>query len=165
VNGLGHRLVGASCALGVAQVAHATVPQALALTAGAVAFSAGSHLSPDMDGHGIRHEMFGHRGLLHWWGLPAVVAGAMAWRAVPLLWWGPVIGWSSHIFPADFVFGKMGFGIPRGVPLWPGRYGYRLGFGLRVTGRFTNHSVLESLATVLVALVLVIQIRSFTIDV
>jgi hypothetical protein len=128
-----HRLFGAACGGGVAVAAGWPAWQAAAAAALAAVTAAGA-LSPDLDQRGpwraadgvLPDEALGaggpmrHRGLTHWWGLPAVAAAAM--QAAPAAWqwaaWALLAGWASHLV-GDFVFGKASRGRGPGVPLMP----------------------------------------------
>jgi hypothetical protein len=121
----------------------------------AVAFSAGP-TSPDLDDtrtwkkldRWIPDEWLGdggpmqHRGLLHWWGLPAVVGLLISLFAAetPITWaaWAVVVGWASHIV-ADAVFGQRGYGTQRGVPLLP--WWSHIGCGFKSNG-YVQHLVI-----------------------
>ena len=62
--------------------------------------------SPDADQTWL--SAFGHRRGVHGWWWPALAGVALAlspFGAVDALW-GPIIGWGSHLFPADWFFGK-----------------------------------------------------------
>lgn len=166
MKGLGHRAVAVSVALGVPQAldaigwAHIAPEQAVAAAVLAVPFSAGP-LSPDADLPGSWLARFGHRHGVHGWWWPALAAWGLLSSPAAAIYaaWGPIIGWTSHLFPADFIFGKQGRSIPKGIPLIPfcGRRKWnRIGLGLRVTGRDGDgHSILEASATALVILGLI----------
>jgi hypothetical protein len=147
VNAAGHQAVAANLTLGLAATGLVEMGDALTLTVGAMLTAAGP-FSPDADNRRPLNRWLAHRQSLHWWGWPLLVALALAPTAAPVAAYGPVIGWTSHIFPADFVFGRGGQHIPRGIPLWPWRGSRRLGLGLRVTGPFDGHSLIEGAATV-----------------
>lgn len=148
----GHRIVAANIVLAIPMD---SAEKALML-AGAVLFSAG-RFSPDLDAREPARTIFGHRGILHWWGLPAIAAVALCIAGAPIYLYGPVIGWGSHIFPADYVFGKAGYGTGEGVPLWPYKDSPRLGLGFKVSGRFVGHSGPELTATIVLGTVLFFQ--------
>lgn len=174
----GHRVTAVSMTLAVAQVGHATgfydIPREMAIITALVAslFSAGKW-SPDCDNRGWIKEIFGHRYGIHWYGWPLIAMAAIAYLtgAAPLaatfVLYGPALGWLSHIWPADWLFGKRGRHIPRGIPVWPWRSSPRWGLNLRVTannerggGWFAaklfgrrKHSVLEFYATLGIAAV------------
>jgi membrane-bound metal-dependent hydrolase YbcI (DUF457 family) len=109
----------------------------------------------------LPQSMRGHRGILHWWGIPAVAWlvllphhgwAAQQLLAVPILadlvaalngmphvdpsvqWatWALIVGWSSHL-AGDFVFGQ---GHRAGIPLTP--------VGNYVGLRFDTGGVLEN---------------------
>jgi len=125
----------------------------------AVPFSAG-RFSPD----GRLDQMLGHRQAVHWWGWPVAVLALVAFLGLPWPCYGPALGWLSHLFPFDFLFGKGGRSIPKGIPLWPWRGSKRLGLGLRVTakrsaieraaGSRRTHSLAESAFTAVLAVAL-----------
>jgi len=139
-----------------------------------IPFSAGP-LSPD----GIE-RLFGldHRYGVHWYGYPLLVIAILLWFGAPLVALGPVLGWLSHIWPADWLFGKGGRDVPRGIPAWPIRplgrdrrgnrpRGKRYGVDLRVTANTRGwrrifgkreHSVLEYVATFALLPILAFQL-------
>jgi hypothetical protein len=63
-----------------------------------------------------------HRGLSHWWGLPAVACLLPVLVPGPLRWiaWVLVAGWASHLL-GDLIFGKACpfTGRGPGIPVWP----------------------------------------------
>jgi len=139
------------------------VGQVVAAAVLAVPFSAG-RFSPDADNRGRLKRMFGHRRAVHWWGWPVAVLALVAFLGLPWPCYGPALGWLSHLFPFDFLFGKGGRSIPKGIPLWPWRGCKRLGLGLRVSakrsaieraaGSRRTHSLAESAFTVVLAFAL-----------
>jgi hypothetical protein len=129
----------------------------------ALLFSAGP-LSPDLDQHRgwrltdrvLPDEALGnggplqHRGITHWWGLPAAVAATLP-LVPPAAGWvllSALAGWCSHLV-GDFVFGRAdrfcgrGPGIPT-APWW-GHVGVGLDTGGR-TESFTRALVLPAVA-------------------
>lgn len=137
MNRSSHVVLGALAGLGYATAQHLTPAQA-ACTAVLAALAAPL---PDVDcrrwwqrtdrvvpdealGHGGPMR---HRGLTHWWGVPAALAAALPVTGLPVAggdasWvaWALLAGWSSHL-AGDFVFGKA---CPRqgrgpGIPLAP----------------------------------------------
>jgi hypothetical protein len=132
------------------------VGQVVACAVLAVPFSAG-RFSPDADQRGLLKRWFGHRRAVHWWGWPVAVLVALAALGLPWPCFGPPIGWLSHLWPFDWLFGKGGRSIPKGIPLWPWKGSRRLGVGLRVTGRWTSHSVAESVFTALLFVILLAE--------
>lgn len=171
--GPGHRVGAATVVVGAGLVQIGLAPRAgweplsiaevAAAALLAVPFSAG-RFSPDADNRGLLKRWFGHRRTVHWWGWPAAVLALVA--ALGLSWpcYGPALGWLSHLFPFDFLFGKGGRSIPKGIPLWPWRGCKRLGLGLRVSakqsaieraaGSRRTHSLVESAFTVVLAVAL-----------
>lgn len=152
VNRFGHHGVAAAVALGVPLVLHhlgiAEIPpeQALAAAVAAQPFAAG-RLSPDADHTWL--SAFKHRRGAHGWWWPALAAWGLLQTPAGAVYaaWGPIIGWASHLFPADWVFGKRGRSIPKGIPVLPFMK-WRTGLGLKVTGRDgEGHSVLELTAS------------------
>ena len=128
-----------------------------------VPFSAGK-LSPDVDQTPWIRRRFGHRMSLHWWGWPMIPIVALVAVGAPFAFFGPFLGWLSHIWPFDWLFGKGGRHVPRGIPRWPWRSSPRHGVGLRVTARRSRverwaigsrrrHSVLEWAFTVVLLVV------------
>lgn len=141
--GPGHMVGAAAFTLGIGIVqietarrtglyAPLSVAEVTAAAVLAVPFSAGQ-LSPDADQTWLKR--FGHRRGVHWWGWPvAVIVGLLAAGApFPVL--GPALGWLSHLWPYDWLYGKGGRSIPKGIPRWPWRNSPRHGIGLRVTAR------------------------------
>jgi hypothetical protein len=176
--GPGHRIGAAAVVVGVGMVqielARRTgrfeplpVGEVVAAAALAVPFSAG-RFSPDADNRGWVKRRFGHRRAVHWWGWPVAVLAVVAACGLPWPCYGPALGWLSHLFPFDFLFGKGGRSIPKGIPLWPWRGCKRLGLGLRVSakqsaieraaGSRRTHSLAESAFTVVLAVVLVAEL-------
>lgn len=130
--GPSHRLLGA-----LAGAVYATVegqpPSVVAMTALVATATSNGITSPDADQSDGWRTLTGvlpawarrHRGLSHWWGLPA-----LAWLLVPYLdpqvHWAAhalIVGWASHL-AGDAVFGK--------VPLAP--WGIYAGLGLDTDG-------------------------------
>lgn len=140
----GHRVVAISGTLAIAQAGHATglydIGREMTVITALVAatFSAGK-LSPDCDNSGWIKETFGHRHGVHWFGWPLLAMCAVAYLtgsaplSVAFVLYGPALGWLFHIWPADWLFGKRGRHIPRGIPLLPYRGSPRTGLNLRVT--------------------------------
>jgi hypothetical protein len=198
----GHQLVAANATVALASLGLVRPAEAVGLTLGALITAAGP-FSPDADnrkppGRGGRARWYvkvwrwlrrpwlpglgnlEHRETLHGWGWPALAAFILATNGAPLLAYGPVIGWASHLFPADWMFGKGGRSIPRGIPAAPfgllrlftpkkrRRRSRRLGWGLRVSANNTwwsrflfghrDHSVLELAATVALGVALIVQV-------
>lgn len=153
-----HHLFGATTALALVHWA----PPVTGLTAtgvfvAAATATAGSKLSPDVDNQSrwkaldrfLPDELLGnggpmqHRGIAHWWGIPAaltvaILAGLVPTVVVPVAW-GAVTGWGSHI-AGDFVFGKANprFGLKKGVPL--ALWWCHKGAGLKADG-WVEHTV------------------------
>jgi hypothetical protein len=172
--GPGHRIGAATVVVGIglAQIelaprtgwAPLSVAEVTAAALLAVPFSAG-RFSPDADNRGLLKRLFGHRHTLHWWGWPVAVLALVAALGLPWPCYGPALGWLSHLFPFDFLFGKGGRSIPKGIPRWPWRGCKRLGLGLRVSakrsaieraaGSRRRHSLAESAFTVVLAVALV----------
>ena len=136
-------------------IAHATalpLPAAAILTAGAFLAA----MLPDLDNRRwwrtadkyVPDEVLGyggplnHRGLLHWWGLPAIAYAATMGLDAP--WWaltaihGLIVGVAAHLV-LDAVWGEPG------IPLAP--WWWHVGLGLR------NDSGLASAATFALPLV------------
>ena len=143
-----HHLLGAAAGRGLAMgLGWSPLRAGLAVVlAGAVA---GGRLSPDLDqswgwrkaDHLAPDEMLGfggpmrHRGITHWWGLPACALGLVLlvppdvrWAVLALL-----AGWTSHL-AGDFVFGKRDVRAHRnaGIPLYP--WWGHIGLGLDTGG-------------------------------
>lgn len=164
--GPGHRLLAANVAMGLGLVLPVTPAEVAVATVGAVVFSAG-RTSPDLDNRPAVRAILGHRETLHWWGWPVLASAGLAYLGLGYAFWGPVVGWSTHLIPGDWAFGKGGRSIPKGIPMWPWRGSRRLGLGLRVTGRERrwgrkkgqrrDHSALELTATILLAPLAVYQ--------
>lgn len=147
----GHMAVAATVTLATAEAlaaaGHPVSPgQVLAATALAMACSRGK-LSPDADQSWL--AMFGHRYAVHWWGWPVAAAVALLAVGAPFVAFGPVLGWGSHIWPADWLFGGQNNrrGIPKGIPRWPWKGSPRHGTGWSVTRKGKGHSVAELAAT------------------
>jgi hypothetical protein len=150
--GAGHSALGASFGFGFAAAAGLAPWQAFTAAGIASVFAAGRWLSPDVDLNPAwrvaddlipdelldRRRIRGwspgkggplqHRGITHWWGIPAAAAGLLvaaytAWS--PWWWWLPaavIAGWVSHL-AGDFCWGMAhpasgrGGGIPF-APWW-----------------------------------------------
>lgn len=142
-----HHLGGAYAGAGLAWAQH----QPWWVIAASAAIAAAAAPGPDVDqrrwwrtlDRWVPDEWLGwggplqHRGITHWWGIPA--AGALAVMAfTPGLWvaWAILAGWASHL-ALDFIFGKASpFGRGAGIPLMPWwRY---VGVGLDAGGRVEN---------------------------
>ena len=171
----GHQATAANMALALATVGLVTPGQAAALGVGALVTAAGP-FSPDADNRKPLRRWLEHRETLHGWGWPVLAGVALAMAGAPLAAYGPVIGWASHLVPADLIFGKGGQHIPRGLPTAPfgvlrlrkpksrRKRSERWGVGLRVSADNTRlslalvgrreHSVLELAATVLLVVAL-----------
>ncbi len=116
MDGSTHRLFAASTAVLTWTAAAAPGWQTLAATVIATASSAG-WTSPDSDQSWLSWVPGGHRGLTHWWGIPAAVAAATLTFVPPSgAWaiWALLLGWTSHLL-GDFIFGER----PPGIPLAP----------------------------------------------
>ena len=143
MDGNPHRVFAVAAWTGVVAVSGLPLWVAAAGAGLAAAVSAGP-TSPDVDNTRNWREtvaglpltrwdnrVAGHRRITHWWGWPAICAyllagadqGDIGWVA-----WALITGWSSHIV-GDFVFGKGGYDIPRGVPVLP--WGWHVGLGLK----------------------------------
>lgn len=116
MDGTTHRLFAASVSLAVStslgQPGWQTAAAAVIATASAAGWT-----SPDADQSWLSWVPGGHRGLTHWWGLPAIGAVATILFVPPeASWaiWALLVGWSSHLV-GDFVFGVR----PPGIPLAP----------------------------------------------
>jgi hypothetical protein len=150
--------VAANATIALASVGLVRPAEAVGLTLGALLTAAGP-FSPDADNRAPLSAVMRHRGNLHWWGWPMLVAAVMAAAGAPLLAYGPVIGWFSHIWPADWLAGRGGRSIPRGIPLWPVG-SRRIGLGIKVTGPFGGHSLAELTLTVVFGVVLAVQVAT-----
>jgi membrane-bound metal-dependent hydrolase YbcI (DUF457 family) len=153
-----HHLFGVVTALALIHwappVTGATATAAYIATATA---TAGGKLSCDVDNQSwwktldrwLPDEILGnggpmqHRGLAHWWGIPAALAVAVYLGRFPAelapVALGVVTGWGSHI-AGDLMFGRGNarYGLKRGVPLLP--WGWHVGLGLKADG-WTEHAV------------------------
>ena len=138
MNRLTHHLAGAAAGLGLAATLSWPLWQA-GMAAAAGGSTAGGRWSPDADQYRwwrrtdriLPDELLGnsgplrHRGITHWWGIPALAAVAvLVLVPAPLRWpaWALITGWCSHL-AGDFVFGAAcpyehrGPGIPL-APWW-----------------------------------------------
>jgi membrane-bound metal-dependent hydrolase YbcI (DUF457 family) len=153
-----HHLAGLAASLAVAaQVRPGPIPVVLMMVASTA--TAGGPLSPDVDQRGLWHvadrllpdEWLGHggpmrhRGLSHWWGIPAAAA-VWLWLAretIPgPLWWlaaGVVLGWVTHL-AGDLMVGAgspwRDSGIPVGPWFWHVGFGFRCGGFVEDAGRW-----------------------------
>jgi membrane-bound metal-dependent hydrolase YbcI (DUF457 family) len=148
MNGRSHHLLGLAVAVAVAPRVAPDVPAALTLTM-ATYVTAGGALSPDMDqsawwrmfDHILPDEILGHggparhRGLTHWWGLPALALCALLASADrSLTWWacaGVTLGWAAHLL-GDLIVGAGSRHRGPGIPLWP--WWGHVGCGFRCGG-------------------------------
>lgn len=148
MKGTTHRLLGACSGVALGTSAGWSWPQILA-AGWLAALTSGGRTSPDIDQHRLwglvdrllPDEWLGnngplqHRGLAHWWGLPA--AGFVAsWSMLPVdrawLGYALLIGWTSHL-AGDYLFGRSGAGRGPGIPFAP--WWNHRGIGLAVGGR------------------------------
>lgn len=164
-----HRLLGVTSVLAMSVAgAHLSLP-ALSVAALSAAVSSGGDTSPDVDNQRWFKTTLGHinllrhRVLLHWLGLPAGAALVWWWLAPVVPGWvfavpvGLLIGWCSHLFPGDFVFGKGNrrYGLGRGIPLLP--WGCYVGLGIRCGGvveRVTSWGLVAAIVVLTVQSVL-----------
>lgn len=135
--GASHRVLGALAGAGYATTQGAP-PSVVAMAALVATATSNGATSPDGDQtdawqnatRALPTWARRHRGLLHWWGIPAA-----AWFAVPQLdpavQWAAhalIVGWASHLL-GDAVFGR--------IPLDPmGRR--KVGLGLDTGGLLEN---------------------------
>lgn len=172
--GIGHALGAPVMVLGLGlavdwtgRATGVTIPPAQVAVAAALAVPfAFGRLSPDADQRKpVKKLVGGHRQTLHWWGWPvaAIAAIMLGWPLLlggwaPFWAYGPALGWLSHIWPWDWIFGKGGRNIPRGIPRWPVKGSPRHGLGLRVSpqrsrveqaliGSRRQHAILEWIVT------------------
>jgi hypothetical protein len=132
--GFSHRIAGVVSWLAVAPElgTHGVISYTLVGTAFAGA-TANGRMSPDMDRYPWLTKIIpgGHRGILHWWVLPALGLWYVAHMVGPYQWQvaAVVVAWTSHIL-TDGVFGR--------IPLWyrplRGRWVYG-GLKLKTGGR------------------------------
>jgi LexA-binding, inner membrane-associated putative hydrolase len=143
-----HHLLGLSAGLGLAAASEWPWPQAAA-AAFLAGITAAGPTSPDVDQYKawrrldrwIPDELLGaggplqHRGLSHWWGLPAAAALTITLLPGPMQWmgWCLVVGWVSHLF-GDLAFGRADpwSGRGPGIPVWP--WWGHMGVGLDTGG-------------------------------
>ena len=155
MNGTAHRLFAVSVQIAVGAGLHEPVWQVVVGIPFAVAFAAGP-TSPDLDDtkswkkmdRWLPDEWLGeggpmqHRGLLHWWGIPALVGLFVYLYAMntPITWaaWAVIAGWGSHVV-SDCIFGKSGYGTQKGIPLLP--WWAHIGFGFKSNG-YVQHLVI-----------------------
>jgi len=164
MKGTTHRLLGASS--GVALGAAAGWPWPQIVAAGWLAtLTASGSTSPVLDQHKLwyllvrvlpdewlgRNGPLQHRGVSHWWGVPASL-GVLAWSTVPprYLWLAAALlaGWTSHLV-GDWLFGRPGQGRGAGIPFAP--WWNHRGLGLAVGG------LLERVVAVLLPFVMLGQ--------
>jgi hypothetical protein len=117
-----HHLAGFATGAALATAAHQPVWVAVA-SACLASVTAGGVLSPDVDqfkvwralDRWLPDEWLGeggplqHRGLSHWWGIPAGVAAWLYVSGGPWWAWMLLAGWVSHLV-ADWAFGQAGVG-------------------------------------------------------
>jgi membrane-bound metal-dependent hydrolase YbcI (DUF457 family) len=137
MDGSTHRLFAASTSLAVSTSFGSPLWQGVAAAVIATASSAG-WTSPDADQSWLRWAPGGHRGLTHWWGLPALLAvGTLVFIPPEAAWavWALLLGWGSHLV-GDFVFGERPAGIPM-APWWAyAGLGFNSGGGFERTLRW-----------------------------
>lgn len=131
----GHHALGAVCGLGTAlALGWGPLQAAAAMVISAV--TAGGPTSPDVDQYAewkwldrvLPDELLGHggpmqhRGVTHWWGLPALagIGLCLVPFATPGIWvaWCALIGWMSHL-AGDWMFGLAGPDRGPGIPFAP----------------------------------------------
>jgi LexA-binding, inner membrane-associated putative hydrolase len=144
VNHRHHVLVGAAAGLGYAAM-HG-MPGWQCLVSAGLAGVAGP--LPDIDNHRwwkrldrvLPDEWLGHggplqhRGLTHWWALPAVAWVAVA-QGQPGAWWlfAVLAGWFSHL-AGDLLFGEADRYAHRGAGIAVGPWFWYVGLGLKSGG-------------------------------
>lgn len=147
MNRVTHNLLGAASGFGLGLAAGWPWWQVLA-GAGLASVTSDGPTSPDADQYRswrrtdalVPDELLGrggplqHRGLSHWWGLPAGAA-VVVFLLVPAGWawiaWALIAGWTSHLI-GDFVHGRAGWGRAAGIPLAP--WWGHVGVGLKSGG-------------------------------
>ncbi|GLY33046.1 metal-dependent hydrolase [Kineosporia sp. NBRC 101731] len=118
MDGSTHRLFAASVSIATSTATGAPLWQAAASAVIGTASAAG-WTSPDADQSWLHWVPGGHRGLTHWWGIPALLSVAVLVFVPPeAAWalWALILGWASHLL-ADFIFGERPPGIPM-APWW-----------------------------------------------
>lgn len=132
-----HHLAGFATGAALAACAHQPAWVAVG-SASLAAITAGGVLSPDVDQYKpwraldrwLPDEWLGeggplqHRGVSHWWGIPAAVAAWLYVSGGPWWAWMLLAGWVSHLV-ADWAFGQRAWGRGPGIPLlpWWGHHG------------------------------------------
>jgi hypothetical protein len=149
--GRGHAITGLSAGIAAVTVLHPPTWQA-PIIIGITSLTAGGPLSPDVDhttawrlwDRLLPDEILGdggplqHRGVSHWWGIPAAAGAALWWFDPSWAWpvWAVVLGWLTHLV-GDLAFGRACPGVRGpGVPLLP--WTHHIGLGLDVDGWFEH---------------------------
>jgi hypothetical protein len=126
-----HHLAGFATGAALATAAHQSAWVAVT-SAGLASVTAGGVLSPDVDqfkvwralDRWLPDEWLGeggplqHRGISHFWGLPAAAAAYLYVVGGPWWAWMLLAGWVSHL-AADWAFGKRAWGRGPGIPFLP----------------------------------------------
>jgi hypothetical protein len=134
-----HHLAGFATGAALATLAHQPVWVAVG-SACLASVTAGGITSPDVDqfrvwralDRWLPDEWLGeggplqHRGLSHFWGLPAAAAVYLYVSGGPWWVWMLLAGWVSHLV-ADWAFGKRAWGRGPGIPLGPWFWHHGLG--------------------------------------
>ena len=143
-----HHLLGLVMAVAVAPRVAPGLAEGITLAAVTIV-TAGGPLSPDLDQQAwwrmldrwVPDEALGHggpmrhRGITHWWGVPASLALVLATSpGHSLAWWaaaGLVCGWTSHL-AGDLVVGAKSRHRGPGIPLAP--WWWHVGLGAPCAG-------------------------------
>ncbi|HEY6796210.1 MAG TPA: metal-dependent hydrolase [Kineosporiaceae bacterium] len=164
MKGTTHRLLGACGGAALGMAMGWGWPQIVA-SGWLATLTAGGPTSPDVDQRLLwtladrllpdewlgNHGPLQHRGIAHWWGVPATVA-VVSWSTVPprFVWiaYALIAGWTSHLV-GDWFFGRSGQGRGPGIPFAP--WWNHRGLGLAVGG------LLERVVAALLPFVMLVQ--------